>query len=369
MIIQFIAPFLDHSGYGEASRNTLMAMHQVGINVTTKIVSFTKDKLNVGFAGSLARKLEKKYKNYNINLIELTPEHFPLFLEPGKYNIGYFFWEVKGLDQKWVNWCNLLDEIWLPSPVFAKMFINGGVHKPVRIVPCCMDMNVKKYQPFELNIPEKPKITFYSIFQWTERKNPKALLTAYWKAFQKEEDVLLIIKTYRSDFSEKEQQEIKKQIIGWKNGLKLKNYPRVGLVLKDQSYDDIMRLHATADVFVSTHRGEGWGYSQMNAMAFGNLIISTNFGGIHEYLPKGTVILLDYVFKNLWGMDHIEWYNKRQQWADVDVKDLQEAFSWVYKADLKNKKMAVLGQAYVKNRFNYRKVGLELKLLLEKRTS
>lgn len=361
MIIQFVAPFLDHSGYGEASRNTLMAIYKAGIKVTTKIVSFTPDKLDIGYTGGLAKKLEKKYKDFDINLIELTPEHFPIFKEKGKYNIGYFFWEVKGLDSKWIEWCNLMDEIWLPSPVFAKMFVEGGVYKPIKVIPCCMDTDIKKYKPFALNISQKPKVILYSIFQWTERKNPKALLTAYWKEFQKDENILLIIKTYRSDFSLKEQQAIKNQIINWKNELKLKKYPHVLLVLDDLSYHDIMRIHATGDVFVSTHRGEGWGYSQMLAMTFGNLMISTNFGGIHEYLPQKSAVLLDYTFKNLWGMNHIEWYSPNQQWADVDMKSLQQAFRFAYSSNIESKKIAKSGKIFVNKKFNYKSAGEEIK--------
>lgn len=364
MTIQFVAPFLDHSGYGEASRNTLMAMYEAGLNITTKIVSFTSDELDVGLAGELALKLEKKYDNFDINLIELTPEHFPVFLEKGKYNIGYFFWEVKGIDPKWVEWCNLMDEIWLPSPFFAEMFIKAGVKSPIKIVPCCMDVNIKKYVPFKLRIDKKPELIFYSIFQWTERKNPKALLTSYWQEFQNDENVLLIIKTYRSDFSEKERKAIKDQISEWKDVLNQKKYPKVLLVLDDLSQREIMRLHATGDIFVSTHRGEGWGYSQMAAMAFGNLVISTNFGGIHEYLPKGSAILLRFILKNLWGMDHIEWYNKKQQWADINAKDLRQAFRFSYFSKKETENIAKSGEKFVRKRFSFKSIGKEIRKIL-----
>lgn len=365
MIIQFTAPLLDHSGYGEASRNTLMAMHSVGIKVTTKIASFTPDKLNVGFAGDLAIRLEKNYKNYDINLIELTPEHFPFFREKNKYNIGYFFWEVKGVDPQWIKWCNLMDEIWLPSPYFAKMFRDAGVKVPVNVVPCCMDMKLESYKPYILPVAEKPKVIFYSIFQWTERKNPKALIESYWKEFAGCEDVVLIIKTYRSNFTESEKQAVKDQITEWKEKTKLKHYPKIWLVLEDMSYDEIMRLHATGDFLISTHRGEGWGYSQMVAMAMGKYITSTNFGGIHEYIPSDFASLLDYKLINLWGMGHIPWYNKNQQWADINQKELMKILRDIYNNKSNYQRKASLGKRFVRRKFNFKAVGMEIKKILE----
>lgn len=364
MIVQFTAPFLDHSGYGEASRNTLMAMISAGIKVTTKIASFTPDMLNVGVAGKIAKKLEKKFKNYRINLIELTPEHFQFFKEKNTYNIGYFFWEVVGIDPKWIKWCNLLDEIWLPSPFFAEMFRAAGVKKPIYVIPCCMDMDLSGYRPYPINL-DKPKIIFYSIFQWTERKNPKALIESYLKEFEGNDDVVLLIKTYRSNFSESEKQAIKNIISEWKKGLKLKHNPKIWLVLDDMTQEEIMRFHKTGDVFVSSHRGEGWGYSQMVAMAIGNPVISTNFGGIHEYLSLDTAELIDYKLSKVSGMNHIPWYNSEQKWASINEKSLQASFR---KAYIDKKGMQIKSQKAKKNvrsNFNYKKVGLIIRKRLE----
>ncbi|KKQ76442.1 MAG: Glycosyltransferase, group 2 family protein [Parcubacteria group bacterium GW2011_GWC1_38_6] len=363
MIVQFTAPLLDHSGYGEASRNTLMAILSSGIKVTTKIASFTPDKLEVGRAGYLAKRLENKYKDYDINLIELTPEHFPIFFEKGKYNIGYFFWEVLGADRKWVKWCNLMDEIWLPSPIFGEVFRKSGVRKPIKIVPSCMDMDVDKYIPFKLDVP-RPKVIFYSIFQWTERKNPRVLLETYWKTFRGREDVILMIKTYRNDFSSKEREAIRTDIRKWKKQLKAKDYPAVWLVLEDMTTGEIMRMHKGADVFVSAHRGEGWGYPQMAAMAFGNPIISTNFGGIHEYLPPRTGYLIDCKFSNIFNMEHILWYHPEQMWADVNTSALGKAMIDAYQDRKKREEIGSSGQNFVRKHFNYVAVGEQIRKLL-----
>ncbi len=357
MIIQFTAPLLDHSGYGEASRNTLMAMMEAGLKVTTKIVSFTADDLDVGRAGQMARQLEKKYQDFDINIIELTPEHFPIFIEPDKYNIGYFFWEVDGVDKKWIEWCNLMDEIWLPSPFFAKLFKKNGLKVPVRVIPCCMDMDLSKFKALRLPKELKSQLLYYSIFQWTERKNPQALIKVFLEEFDQNDQVALIVKTYRSNFTEPEKNAIKDEIQQIKNSIKKTNFPKIYLVLDDLSQEEIMRLHATGEIFVSPHRGEGWGYSQMAAAAFGNLIISTNFGGIHEFLPKDAALLQKFKLINVFGMGHIPWYNGTQKWAEINTSSLRKALRYGYQNQDKVKNIAKKAQKYTQKNFNYPVVG------------
>ena len=53
---------------------------------------------------------------------------------------------------------------------------------------------------------------FYNINQWTERKNPLATIKAYWTAFQKDENVGLVLKTYGSNYSAPERDAIKSTI-------------------------------------------------------------------------------------------------------------------------------------------------------------
>jgi len=362
MNTKFCSVFLDHSGYGQAARNMLLAMNKSGINVTTQIPSFAKINTAVDKGGELAKELENKDLDYRYKLIMLTPEHYPNFIEDGKINIGILFWEVLGVDKRWVKYMNMMDEIWTPSKTYAETFIKSGVKVPVKVIKQPYTEHIVQ-EPFKTTLPDNT-FKFYSIFQWTERKNPKGLLNTYWKTFEYVDDVCLILKTYRGGFIDSEVNAIRKDIETWKKQLDIKKFPKTFLIPYEMSEKEIHRLHDTGDCFVSAHRGEGWGYPQMEAMSAGKPIISTNFGGIHELLSKDFSWPIGFEYVPVEGMDWIPWYNNTQKWADINTDDLSSSMWEAYTRREKTKKMGQLAKEFVENNLNLSIVGQEIKELL-----
>jgi len=365
MNIKFSSCFLDHSGYGQASRNMLRAMVSVGINVSTFMLAYNQTSMRqLDEGGALAKKLENRKIPYDIKLMMVTPDQAELQYEVGKYNICAMFWEVLGLDSRWVRSMNSMDEIWTTSQVFADTFKHNGVYKPIKVIKPFIEVHeykklkVKRF--IEGQDPEIGKLKeffFYSIFQWTERKNPKALLKAYWEAFEDNEDVALLLKVYKKDFTESEREVIRDDINGWKSELGMKNYAKVFLVLGELSTKNMMRLHSTGDCFVSAHRGEGLGLPQLEAMSVGNPIISTNFGGIHEMLTDKEAWLVDYDLTQVFNMIHIPWYNSRHLWASVDSEHLKESMLEAYSNRELAAKKGRSARAFVKRELNMEAVG------------
>lgn len=360
MNIKFTSVFLDHSGYGQAARDLLKALVEVGVNVTTEIVSFSKSS-DIGIC-PLALKLQNKKISYKKKLIMLTPEQAMLHAEPDKYNIEILFWEVLGVDPRWVGYMNGMDEVWTPSQTFADTFRDSGVKVPIFVTKQPMD--ARKAKPFKIDNFEG--FLFYSVFQWTERKNPKTLLKTYWYTFQTKKDVALLLKTYRGNFTSAERDAIRSDILRWKNEMGIVEYPQVFLVLDELNSGDMMRLHATGDCFVSAHRGEGWGYPQMEAMSVGKPVISTDFGGIHEHLDNSTAWLIPYDLVNVYGMQHIPWYNEKQLWAESKGQELANAMLEAYGNPEMTKMKGTLARKLIEDNFSYKEVGNMMKDRLEK---
>lgn len=327
--VKCVSPALDYSGYAESSRNMIMALHRLGVQITTTNVHYQSLPMNLGESGDYAAEREGIPIDYDKVIIETTPENFHKFLEPLKYHIGRFYWETDKLNKTFVWGCNRMDEIWISTPSHEQMFKKDGVKVPIISIPDCMDINFQPYKPYQIR--EHTGFIFYSMFQWTPRKNPETLLKTYWKTFSGKKDVGLLLKTYRVDFLDAEKMVIKDEIKAWKHELKLKHYPKVFLYLDPMNRDEVMRFHATGDCFVSAHRGEGWGYPQMEAMASGKPIISTNYGGIHEWIDDTVGWMLPYKMSPVKGMTWIPWYDSTQKWADVDkitlAKAMKEAYS------------------------------------------
>jgi len=358
--LKYMGPWSDYSGYGEANRNYIAALDSAGVQLTTEKVVYVPEKVDFDWMGKLAQSLEDKPLDYKIKIIHITPDNYERFLEKGVYNIGHLFWETTSVPKSWIDNCNKLDELWTAAPYHAEVFKRSGIKIPIRHFPQCLDPTVyKNIKPF--GIPAAKGYVFYSIFQWTERKNPQVLLKSYWKEFEGNDEVTLLLKVYRSSFKKTEYQFIKDEILRWKSEINQKHFPRVLLYGGLMSKSEIIRLHASCDCFVSTHRGEGWGIPQMEALAVGNPIISTNFGGIHCYLEdKKNAYLLPYKLVSVKGMTWIPWYTIDQEWASVSEDDARKAMRYVYSHRKQARGVGRAGQELVFDKFNYKKVGKDM---------
>jgi len=93
----------------------------------------------------------------------------------------------------------------------------------------------------------------------TERKHPLAMIKAYWYAFTGNKDVVLVLKTYRSDYSEPEKGAIRGTITRLKRITPMEHHPKVVFISNMLSEQEMSGLHARGDCYVSLDRGEGFG--------------------------------------------------------------------------------------------------------------
>lgn len=359
--VKYMGSWADYSGYGEANRNAIRALLTTNayykrnkMFVTTEKVVHVREKANFGKAYDEISQLEGKPLNYDFKIIHITPDGYMKYLEPMKYHVGHLFWETSRLPQSWVWNANLMDEIWTGDNYHRDVFIKSGVKVPIQVIPQAIDVNIPTPKPFRID--NRPQFLFYSIFQWIERKNPKLLLEAYWQEFKPDEDVGLLIKTYRLDFSANEKAKIYSDITKWKQG---RDTPPVFIYDELMSRDNMFRFHATGDCFVLPHRGEGWGVTQVEASLLGKPVISTNLGGMHDWMDDSMMLLLnDFDMINVFNMDFVPWYTSDQEWADPSIGELREKMRWVYENRNKSIDMGERARKRVTEEFNYEKVGL-----------
>lgn len=361
--VKYVGPAKDYSGYGEANRHDIAALTKAGVEVTTQIPSYCLELSDFGPLGRLAIGLQDKFKDYNVIIMHTTPDVYSRYMEDGKYHIGRVFWETDKIPEEFAQKIQLCDEVWTGSYFNKKAIEAAGVTKPIFIIPEAieMDFNPDQVIPYETAATDTYK--FYSIFEWTERKNPRALLEAYYREFQNNEQVSLTIKTYIDNFTPEKRQEIEQNIRETKMALNLPKYPPVFLYTNLMDRHQIYRFHASFDCFVSAHRGEGWGIPQMEAITMGKPVISTNCGGIHEYLENGqSAYLVNCVLTPLAGNTrNPQWYAQDQRWAEVDVSDLRAYMRQVYDRPQEAVEVGKTGREVAKKKFALDKVGSIMK--------
>ena len=353
----------DPSGYGNAARNDIHALYMAGANLTTEVIKQMGEDTNYGISGLISNSLKDRNINYGAKIIHLTPDLYPRYIEEGKYNIARLFWETDRLPKEWVQPCNMVQEIWTASEQMAKMIKDSGVNVPIKWFPQPIDTS-NLYENIPAFSTQFPKdFTFYSIFQWIARKNPRALLRAYWKEFEGNDNVTLLLKTYRISYHQSEYEMIKDEIVQLKNDLRLKHYPKIYLVERLLSEKEIIKLHLMGDCFIQSSSGEGWSRPTQEAMLYGKPVISGDNGGITDYLTPYYYYKVNSSEVRATVQPFIPWYTNDMFWKELDEDSLREQMRTVYNEYNKAQKTAKKAQEYVLENLSLDKVG---KLLLNR---
>ena len=359
--VKYIGALFDSSGYASAARGYVACLLETKqVDLTCEAVSFETQKTTHGVLGELVKPLLDKSVPYKIQIVHLTPDNFPRFVSPSKYNIGYCAWETSKLPNPWQEYCNLMDEIWVPSDYNIKVFRDSGVTKPIyKILHGIEQPEFANIVPTEIGRPDT--FTFYSIFQWIERKNPICLLKAYLTEFAHNEDVNLVLKSYRLNTSPEEQEVIKSHVKAIKKALNLSAYPPItffgGLFTREQ----MLSLHMRGNCFVLPVRSEGFGITQAEAMMFGKPVISSNYGGALEFMNDTNSFLIKTHTSPVYGMLFPN-YNAHMNWGEPDVMDLRRLMRYVF--DKQNtddvQKKAQKGQKDVLRLLNWNQIGQDM---------
>lgn len=359
MKIKYTGPAKDYSGYGEANRHDIGALCIAGVEVTTQIPVYCPEISDFGKLGDLCVSLENRELGYRIKIVHTTPNVYGQFYEGGKYMIGRAFWETDKVPLDFAMPLQQMDEIWTGSKFNEQAMRNAGVTKPVYIIPEAIDASLDPSHVDPYIIPNNDDFKFYSIFEWTERKNPLALLEAYWREFEGQKGVSLTLKTYQVGFNAEKREMINTAIRKLKARLNIKEYAPIYMYRQLMDRHQVYRFHKSFDCFVSAHRGEGWGIPQMEAMLMENPIISTNLGGIHEYLThKKDAYLTKFAMVPVDnGNYNAQWYTPDQHWAEVDKTDLRAGMRWAFEHKDAAKEMGKAARQTVLAKFDLPVVG------------
>lgn len=254
---------------------------------------------------------------YSINLIHINPETWTADyasldkeILDYRYNIAFWLWELEEFPNRWVPCMQTVDEIWSPSE-FVSNSIRKKTNKPVITVPYAIKLQDKEYlnrDYFHLPNDKFLYLTMYDFISISERKNPRAVIKAYIKAFPiEDENVGLIIKVNHVD--EKQLADLKVQ---------LERYNNIYFITQNLTRLEVESLLNAADVLISLHRSEGFGLPVAEAMALGKPVIATNWSATTEFMDERSACLVNYELIKI--TKSIGPYEKGNYWAEVDIK-------------------------------------------------
>nr|WP_222533432.1 glycosyltransferase family 4 protein [Azospirillum sp. 412522] len=242
---------------------------------------------------------------YPVNLI-----HFGLIGAPtdmlnhgidrfrGAYNIGLLMWETSALPRSGLLTMGFLDEIWTPSRYCADV-LRQHFDGPIQVVPHAVIMpHPVPLQTAGSSEPDAP-FRFYFCFDelsWYSRKNPAAIVDAFARAFPNQQDVELLIKIRPGDRAGPVSSVMPSMSNhrAWQRFLRLSEKDaRVRVLISDSGAEEMGRLMAACDCYVSLHRSEGFGYTMAEAMAYGKPVIASRYSANLDYMDDRSAFLVD----------------------------------------------------------------------------
>jgi glycosyltransferase involved in cell wall biosynthesis len=341
--IIWVGAATDPSGYGEVTRNYLYGLDSIG-DLPVKLLnrSFWKgEKIDLDNRLDMIERLSKvKTPPTGENIItvfNLTPENY--FIQPDiRTFIGMTTFETDGLPDHWLMPMRAMDHIITYTEFNKQTFMNAGINRPIHVIPHGIDTDLfnPDVKPLEsLASSIDGRFAFGSNFDWSERKNPKALLNAYYKAFSKKDNVVLVLKVYHQYPISKSVATIRKNVAEIKKEFDSSrhsdDFPPILLLTSMISTVDMSSFYASLNAYVLPSRGEGWSMTHIEAMSTGLPTIGTGWSGNTEYMTDENSFLVPYKLVKIKNeqVRQIPNYAK-QSWADVDVDALAEKMLYVY---------------------------------------
>ncbi len=365
MRVEYVGAAFDSSGYASASRGYLQALHLAGCDVSLRPVSFETKRPELGELGQFLQSLcHDDTPDATVRVFHSTPDNWPAFAHgrPQIPTAGYATWEADRLPPAWPDLINRHCQLLMvPSRQNIQAFKESGVTIPVHRIPHCFaDVPVRDKRV----LPESEDFRFLNIGQWLTRKNQMGLLIAYFTEFQADEKVSLVMKTFLTESTPAEKEQIKGFIAEIKRQLHLPAYPKVELIVGTMPDDAVQRLYHDTDCYVSLHRQEGFGMTIAEAMLAGKPVIATDYGGPSDFARHGgwaISVMVTPVFGMPWGT-----YTGAMTWAEPNLMHARKVMREFSARPEHVASIAKHGRAHILGDLSFARVGEQMRDLLAK---
>jgi Glycosyltransferase len=347
-------------GVGESAR--CMARAADAAHLTTALVPLKLHCKNPQTDTTFSAQLQET-NPYRVNVIHIDApasrdidHHHGKAFRAGKYNIGYWAWELLEFPDPWMPNFAYFQEIWTPSD-FARGAIATKSPLPVLTMPHAISFDRPTGDlRARLNLPpDKFLFLFlYDLNSYSERKNPRAVIEAFRASGLAHRGAALVIKVQNAKQNPDDFAALQASV---------RDLPDTVLLTGTLPRADIYALEAACDCFVSLHRSEGFGLAVAESMYLGKPVISTDWSATAEYLDasNGCPVRCSLVpIERSHGP-----YSKGQLWAQPDTAHAAEWMQRLFSDRALAASLGAAARATIESRFSPATIGALYRRRLE----
>jgi glycosyltransferase involved in cell wall biosynthesis len=350
------------SGVGEAARLVACSLQAAG--VPRALVNF---EVSYGL-----RRTDRTFEGfedvnpYGINLVHVNADQVSVFADQhgpaffaGRYNIGFWMWELADFPVEWADRFDWFDEIWTPSS-FTSEAVARRSPVPVWTSPLpLLQHPTAALDRAHFGLPDD-RFVFLFAFDFAsvfERKNPLALVEAFHRAFRRDDRVLLVLKCSNADGDPTNAERLRGACDG----------DSVVLLDKYLSRPEVASLMHAADAYVSLHRSEGYGLTMAEAMGIGKPVIATGYSGNLQFMNTRNSLLVPYRLVEVNGNGGP--YPPGRLWAAPDTGRAAELMRSVFEDPAAAAEVGEHARADMVAQLNPEAVGVAIKRRLQQRAA
>lgn len=333
--ILYVGPYRESNGLGRSSRRFLDCLSiNENINLSCRPVFYSRDNL---YSESLQYNEfeENSSRSYDCIIQHGHPSMFQYNEQFGK-NIAIVEVETNNIYHTgYIDNLNMMDEIIVGSSFSKNSLQQSGVIKTIKVIPEPYDISIykKEYEPFFEYEKDNAPFIFYTIGQYTEKKNIKGIILAFLLEFNKEENVKLFIKTgdYYQDHSDLEK-IIQYDISQLKKAIKKTNACDIDIVCGQLIDIDIIRLHQSANCYINAVRSDGFGPCAIESKICNKQLINTKHIGSSTYINSTNSIMIDAEETNVFYTSNNPYRNFSiyETWYEPSISSIRNAMRKAY---------------------------------------
>ena len=185
------------------------------------------------------------------------------------------------------------------------------------------------------------------------RKNPEGCIKAFAKAFNNIENAVLVFKTMSASRHQEERRRL------WALAEELGISKKVVMIDNYIPQHDVYGLTGACDIYLSLHRGEGFGLGIVEAMSLGKAVVVTNYSSTSEFCNVGNSIPISYSVEKISKdmLDH-PCYHAVKEWAEPNVDEASAALRQLYSTPALREQLGNAAKVFISEHFsteNFRK--------------